>query len=61
MGEVVRTVGAKTFVFQDGVWIDTTYDADTMETTKVPSPATSTSSCWPNTPSWGRPSPSASR
>ena len=28
--EVIRQVGDKTFVFRDGVWIDTAYQADTM-------------------------------
>jgi Ca-activated chloride channel family protein len=35
VGEVVRTVGANTFLLQDGVWIDTRYDPSQMETTKV--------------------------
>jgi Ca-activated chloride channel family protein len=34
--EVVQIVGAKTFVLQEGVWIDTGFDATTMETAKVP-------------------------
>jgi Ca-activated chloride channel family protein len=32
----VKIVGAKTFVLQNGVWIDTTFDPDTMQTIKVP-------------------------
>jgi len=32
---VVRIVGARTFVLADGVWIDTAYDPDAMETVKV--------------------------
>ncbi len=34
--DVVRIVGARTFVFSDGVWIDTGFDPDTMSTVKVP-------------------------
>ena len=33
--DVVRTVGARTFVLQDGVWIDTSFDPSQMETVKV--------------------------
>jgi Ca-activated chloride channel family protein len=33
--EVIRQVRDKTFVFRDGVWIDTAYEADTMTTTPV--------------------------
>ncbi len=33
--EVIRDVRDKTFVYRDGVWIDTTYQADTMTTTQV--------------------------
>ena len=33
--EQVRVVGAKTFVLRDGVWTDTTYDADTLKTELV--------------------------
>jgi Ca-activated chloride channel family protein len=32
---VVRTVGSRTFVFSDDVWVDTAYDPDTMRTLKV--------------------------
>lgn len=31
----VRTLGAQTFVFCDGVWMDTTYDPDSMEPMQV--------------------------
>jgi len=31
----IRVIGARTFIFQDGVWIDTGYDPDTMKTVKV--------------------------
>jgi Ca-activated chloride channel family protein len=34
-GQLVRIVGARTYVNQDGVWIDTAFDADRMETVKV--------------------------
>lgn len=33
--DVVRIVGSRTFVQQDGVWTDTTFDPSTMTTTKV--------------------------
>ena len=33
--EVVKIVGARTFVLSEGVWIDTTFDPDTMQTTQV--------------------------
>jgi Ca-activated chloride channel family protein len=33
--QIVRIVGSRTFVNQDGVWIDTAFDADRMETVKV--------------------------
>jgi Ca-activated chloride channel family protein len=33
--QVVRLVGSKTFLFQDGVWIDTTFDPSRMGTVKV--------------------------
>lgn len=33
--EVVRTVGARTFVLQKGVWTETTFDSSAMETTEV--------------------------
>jgi len=32
---VVRIVGARTFVWADGVWIDTAFDPDSMSTVKV--------------------------
>ncbi|MDQ3693881.1 MAG: VWA domain-containing protein [Chloroflexota bacterium] len=35
VADVVRTVGARAFVLQDDVWIETTFDPSTMETTKV--------------------------
>ncbi len=35
-GNAVRIVGAHTFVLQDGVWTDTTFDPQTMKTVKVP-------------------------
>jgi Ca-activated chloride channel family protein len=35
VSEVVQNVGAQAFVNQNGVWIDTRFDPDTMETTKV--------------------------
>ncbi len=31
----IQSVGDKTFLLQDGVWTDTTFDSDTMETQKV--------------------------
>jgi Ca-activated chloride channel family protein len=31
----VRIIGARTFVYQDGIWIDTTFDPKTMQTGKV--------------------------
>lgn len=33
---LIKTVGDKTFLFRNGVWIDTTYDRDSTETTKLP-------------------------
>jgi Ca-activated chloride channel family protein len=33
--EVVKRVGSKTFLLQDGVWIDTTFDPSQMTTVKV--------------------------
>jgi Ca-activated chloride channel family protein len=33
--QVVQMVGAKTFLLQDGVWIDTTFDPSKMDTIKV--------------------------
>jgi Ca-activated chloride channel family protein len=33
--QVVRLVGPKTFLLQDGVWIDTTFDPSRMETVEV--------------------------
>jgi Ca-activated chloride channel family protein len=33
--QIVRLVGSKTFLLQDGVWIDTTFDPSRMETVKV--------------------------
>ena len=33
--QVVRLVGSKTFLLQDGVWIDTTFDPSRMSTTQV--------------------------
>ncbi len=34
-GNAMRVVGNRTFLQQDGVWIETTFDPDTMETVKV--------------------------
>jgi Ca-activated chloride channel family protein len=34
-GNAIRIVGSRAFVRQDGVWIETTFDPDTMETEKV--------------------------
>ncbi len=34
--DVVKIVGARTFVLRDGVWVDTAFDPDTMQTVKVP-------------------------
>ena len=34
-GQMVRIVRARTFVNQDGIWIDTAFDAERMETVKV--------------------------
>ncbi|MBZ0297466.1 MAG: hypothetical protein K8L99_33220, partial [Anaerolineae bacterium] len=31
----IQTVNGKTFILQNDVWTDTTYEPDTMETTKV--------------------------
>lgn len=31
----IKTVGDKTFILLDGIWTDTTFEPDTMETTKV--------------------------
>ncbi len=31
----VHNIGSRTFVFSDGIWIDTTFNPDTMKTTKV--------------------------
>jgi len=35
-GETLRYAGDRTFVWRDGVWIDTLYDADTMTPEPVP-------------------------
>ncbi len=35
VAEVVRVVGSRTFVLSDGVWIDTAYDPETMQTIRV--------------------------
>ena len=34
-GNAIRLVGNRTFIQQEGVWIETTFDPGTMETTKV--------------------------
>jgi len=34
--DVVRIVGARAFVLRDGVWMDTTYDPNSMQTSQVP-------------------------
>jgi hypothetical protein len=31
----IQTVNGKTFLLQDGVWTDTTFEPDTMETVKI--------------------------
>ncbi len=33
--DIVRVVGSRTFVFSNGVWVDTRFDPQTMQTTKV--------------------------
>ena len=33
--DIIRTVGARTFVYTEGLWVDTAFDPDSMETTKV--------------------------
>ncbi len=33
--DVVKIVGSRTFVLSEGVWVDTAFDPDTMQTTKV--------------------------
>jgi len=33
--DIVRVVGSRTFVFSDDAWVDTAYDAETMQTMKV--------------------------
>jgi Ca-activated chloride channel family protein len=33
--DIVRLVGARTFIFADGIWTDTAFDPDTMDTIKV--------------------------
>jgi Ca-activated chloride channel family protein len=35
-GNIIRTVNDKTFILQEGVWIDTAFQPDTMTTTPVP-------------------------
>lgn len=35
-GNVIRTVNDKTFILQDGVWVDTSFQPDVMTTTQVP-------------------------
>jgi Ca-activated chloride channel family protein len=35
VAELIKYVGSKTFVFRDGVWIDTAYDPETMEAMQV--------------------------
>ncbi|MBN1230660.1 MAG: VWA domain-containing protein [Anaerolineales bacterium] len=34
--DVVKTVGTHTFVYQDGIWVDTLFDPDSMIALKVP-------------------------
>jgi Ca-activated chloride channel family protein len=34
--DIIRQVGARSYVISDGVWIDTAFDPQTMETIKVP-------------------------
>jgi hypothetical protein len=34
-GNALRVVGSRSFIEQDGGWIETTFDPDTMETVKV--------------------------
>jgi Ca-activated chloride channel homolog len=34
-GQLIRVVGARTFVFQDGIWLDTTFDPEKMKTLKI--------------------------
>ncbi len=34
-GNPIRIVGSRAFIQQDGVWIETTFNPDTMETKKV--------------------------
>jgi Ca-activated chloride channel family protein len=35
VAEVMKYVGSKTFVLRDGVWVDTTFDADSMDPVQV--------------------------
>lgn len=35
VSDIVRIVGSHAFVFSDGVWVDTSFDPDTMDTIKV--------------------------
>ena len=34
-GQPIRVVGARTFLFQDGTWLDTNYDPQTMKAQKI--------------------------
>ncbi len=34
-GQMVRTIGAKTFVYQDGIWMDTSYDPQKMKPRRI--------------------------
>ncbi|MEN8172701.1 MAG: hypothetical protein ABFS03_07445, partial [Chloroflexota bacterium] len=35
MANLIRIVGAHTFVFRDGIWVDTAWDPASMETTRI--------------------------
>lgn len=35
VANVVKSVGSRTFVFSDGIWVDTAFDPDKMQTVKV--------------------------
>ena len=56
-GVELRAIGDRAFLYKDGVWTETTFDPDTMETVRVEFASGSTSHCWPSIPIWRWPSP----
>jgi hypothetical protein len=49
----IRVVGARTFLLQEGVWMDTRYDPQAMAVQKLAFLSRrSTTNCWPPAPIW---------